>query len=87
MKEVMTTLLSNEARNKSGSKSGEGLFVKSSKPARGRSRDRGKKENRSRSKSMGNDNKDNKCHYYKEEGHWKINFPKRKLKGKDKEPQ
>ncbi|KAK8936753.1 hypothetical protein KSP39_PZI011993 [Platanthera zijinensis] len=84
MEEVVTMLLSNEKRSSSGSKASEGLLVKSRDPSRGRSKERGKKDSRPRSKSRG---KNNKCHFCKEEGHWKVNCPKRKLKGKAPEPQ
>ncbi|KAK8949495.1 hypothetical protein KSP39_PZI005278 [Platanthera zijinensis] len=75
MEEVMTTLLSNEARSKSSPRADEGLFVRSNDPARGRSRGGGKEEDRSRFKSRG---RNTKCHYCKEDGHWKNNCPKRK---------
>ncbi|KAK8944625.1 hypothetical protein KSP39_PZI007680 [Platanthera zijinensis] len=84
MEEVMATLLSNETRSKPGPSTSEGLFVKNKESVRGRSRDRGKKFNRARSKSR---DKKNQCHYCKEEGHWKNNYPKKKAKEKNQEQQ
>ena len=74
MEEVKTTLLSNETRSKIGSSTGEGLLVKSSGQESGCSKERGKKKNKFRSKSRG---QNNRCHICKEEGHWKVNYPKK----------
>ncbi|KAK8937136.1 hypothetical protein KSP39_PZI011924 [Platanthera zijinensis] len=79
MEEVVTMLLSNEKRSSSGSSASEGLLVKSRDPSRGRSRGGGKEDDRPRSRG--------RCHYCKEEGHWKANCPVRKLKGKESVPQ
>ncbi|KAK8926344.1 hypothetical protein KSP39_PZI018272 [Platanthera zijinensis] len=79
MEEVVTMLLSNEKRSSSGSSASEGLLVKSRDPSRGRSRGGGKEDDRPRSRG--------RCHYCKEEGHWKANCPVRKLKGKEPVPQ
>ena len=66
IKEVKTTLLSNETRSKTGSSIGEGLLVKSSGQERGCSKERGKKKNMFKSQSRG---QNNRCHICNEEGH------------------
>ncbi|KAK8918612.1 hypothetical protein KSP39_PZI021035 [Platanthera zijinensis] len=77
MEEVTTTLLSNKTRSKSSPGADEGLFMKSNDPTRGRSSGKGKEEDRPRFKSGG---RSTKCHYCKEEGHWKNYCSKRKFK-------